>query len=200
MCCPFVEFLSDRRQRVVVNGAASEWIPIISVLPQRSLLGSLLFILNASEICELVENRLFAYADDSTLLAVVASKQTDLLLLPPLTGTCFRIQEWCNHWCMILDPNKTKALVVSRSRTVSSPHGDLVLSGVSIRASPILDILGLKFVCKLTFEDLVRGVVSSVSLRICFLRFVKRIFVDTSVLLRCYFTFVVPILEYCSPV
>ena len=46
---------------------------------------------------------------------------------------------------MILNPNKTKALVVSRSRTVSPPYGDLILSGVSIRASPNLDILSVKF-------------------------------------------------------
>ena len=46
-----------------------------------------------------------------------------------------RIQEWRNHWCMILNPNKTKALVVSRSRTVNPPHGDLVFSGVSICTS-----------------------------------------------------------------
>ena len=37
------EFLSDRRQRVVVDGAASEWIPIISGAPQGS--GCVLFYL-----------------------------------------------------------------------------------------------------------------------------------------------------------
>ena len=36
--------------------------------------------------------------------------------------------------------------------------------------------------------------------RIGILRFVKRVFVDTSVLLRRYYAFVLPILEYCSPV
>ena len=80
------------------------------------------------------------------------------------------------------------------------PHGDLVLSGVSIRVSPSHDILCGKFGSKLTFEDHVRGIVSRVSQRIGILRLVKRMFVDTSVLLRCYFTFVLPILEYCSPV
>ena len=60
---------------------------------------------------------------------------------------------------------------------------------------PNLDILGVKFESKLTFEfD------SKLTLRIGILRLVKRIFVDTSVLLRCYFAFVLPILEYCSPV
>ena len=46
---------------------------------------------------------------------------------------------------MILNPNKTKALVVSRSRTVNPPHNDLDLSAlVSICASPNLDILDAK--------------------------------------------------------
>ena len=37
-------------------------------------------------------------------------------------------------------------------------------------------------------------------MRTVILRMVKRIFVDTSVLLHCYFAFVLPIIEYCSPV
>ena len=108
-----------------------------------------------------------------------------------------RIQEWCNHWCMILNPNKTKALVVRRSRTMSHPHGDLDLSGVSIRTSANLNILGMKFDRKLTFKDLVHGIVSRVSQKIGILRLVKSIFVDTSVLLHCYFAFVIPIIAYC---
>ena len=58
----------------------------------------------------------------------------------------------------------------------------------------------MKFDSKLTFEDHVRGIVSRVSQRIGILRLVKRIFVDTSVLLRSNFAFVLPILQYCSPV
>ena len=68
------KFISDCRQRVVVDGAASEWISIISGVPQGSVLGPLLFVIYTCEIFELVENRLFAYADDSTLLVVVWSR------------------------------------------------------------------------------------------------------------------------------
>ena len=56
-------------------------------MTQGSVLGPLLFILYSSEMFELVENRLFAYAYDSTLLAVVRKTPADPLLLPPLTGT-----------------------------------------------------------------------------------------------------------------
>ena len=100
---------------------------------------------------------------------------------------------------MILNSNKTKALVVSRSMTVNPPHGDLGLSGVSICTCPNLYILGVKYDSKLTLKDHIHGIVSHVSQRIGILRLLKHVFVDTSVLLRLYSAFVL-ILEYCSPV
>ena len=127
-----------------------------------------------------------------------ASQQTDLLLLPPFNMDLARIQVWCNHWCMILNPHKTKALVVSRSRTVNPPHGDLVISGVSICASQNLDILFVKLDNRLIFEDQMRGIISRVSERIYILRLVKRVIADNSVLLRCYYAFALPVLKYCS--
>ena len=104
----------------MVDGAASEWIPIISAVPQGSVLGPLQFILYTSKM--LVENRQFSFADDSTLLAVVR-KPADRPAVPASFNRVLAgIQEWCNHWCTILNPDKTKALVISRSRTVSPPH------------------------------------------------------------------------------
>ena len=63
---------------------------------------------------------------------------------------------------MILNPNKTKTLVVSRSRTGNPPHGDLVLHGVLIYASPNIDILVMNFDSKLSSENHVRGIISRV--------------------------------------
>ena len=81
------EFLSDRRQRVVVDCAASLWIPIISGVPEGSVLSPLIFILYTREMFDLVENRLFAYADDSTLLAVVCKPADRPAVAAALTGT-----------------------------------------------------------------------------------------------------------------
>ena len=82
-----------------------------------------------------------------------AGQQTDLLMLPLITRTWLGYRSGAiMHWCMILNPNKTTALVVSRSRTVSPRLGDLVLSGVFIRVSPNLDILGVKFNIKLSID------------------------------------------------
>ena len=101
------EFLSNCRQRVLVDGATSEWIPIISGMLQGIVLGSLLFILYTSEMFELVGNRLYAYADDSTLLAV--HKPADRPAVAASLSRVFaRIQEWCCHWCMILNLTKLR--------------------------------------------------------------------------------------------
>ena len=104
------EFLSDRRQRVVVDGAASEWIPIVSGVPQGSELCHLLFILYTSEMFELVEERLFACVVYSTLLAVVRKPADRPAVGASLNRELAKIMEWCNHLCMILNRYKSKAL------------------------------------------------------------------------------------------
>ena len=63
----------------------------------------------------------YAYAEDSTLLAVVRKEAERPAVAASLNRNLARIQEWCNHWCIILNPNKTKAFVVGRSWTVGLP-------------------------------------------------------------------------------
>ena len=52
-----------------------------------------------------------------------------------------RIHKLVHRWYMYSNNRKTKAQVVSRSRIVDSPYGELVLSNVNIRACSNLDIL-----------------------------------------------------------
>ena len=77
------------------------------------VLGALLFILHSSEMFDLVKNRLYAYADEITLWAVVPKPADRPTVAATLNIELTRNQEWWYHRCLIQNPNKTKALVVS---------------------------------------------------------------------------------------
>ena len=57
-------FLCDRQQRVVVNVDESDWSPILSGVPQATVLGPLLFSLYVNDITEDINSELRLCADD----------------------------------------------------------------------------------------------------------------------------------------
>ena len=46
---------------------------MVSGVPRESVLGLMLFLLHTAELFSIVENKLYGYADDFTLVAVVPS-------------------------------------------------------------------------------------------------------------------------------
>ena len=101
------EFLSNRTQRVVVDGQLGDLRPVVSGIPQGSVLGPLLFILYTHDMCFGLENMLVSYADDGTLLAVVPSPATRLDVCDSLNRDLAKISSWCRNWGMLMNPTKT---------------------------------------------------------------------------------------------
>ena len=71
---------------MVVDGHFGEWSNIISGVPQRCVLGPLLFILHTHDMWFGLENLRVAYADDATLIAVVPSSAGRYLVSELLYG------------------------------------------------------------------------------------------------------------------
>jgi len=57
-------FLTDRQQQVVLNGYLSHTTPVISGVPQGSVLGPLLFI---NDLPSTVSSSIFMFADDAKI-------------------------------------------------------------------------------------------------------------------------------------
>ena len=56
--------LCNRQQMVVVNGAKSQWVPVLSDVPQGTVLGPLLFSLYIDDIMVGIESEIRLFADD----------------------------------------------------------------------------------------------------------------------------------------
>ena len=60
-------FLCFRQQRVVVNGIKSDWAPVLSGVPQGTVLGPVLFSLYINDITTDIDSEIRLFADDCLL-------------------------------------------------------------------------------------------------------------------------------------
>ena len=61
------QWLTDRRQRVVVDGEVSSWKSVLSGVPQGSVLGLILFLVYINDLEEGVTGKILKFADDTKL-------------------------------------------------------------------------------------------------------------------------------------
>ena len=65
-----------------------------------------------------MENKLYGYADDSILVAVVPSPGERIAVSESMNRDFNRVSVWCNMWGMKLNASKTKTMIVSMPPTV----------------------------------------------------------------------------------
>ena len=81
-----------------------------------------------------LENSLVACADDGTLFASVPSPQMRPFIAESLNRDLAKNSSWCKLWHMKMNLTKTQCMTVSRSRIAFSPHPDLFIDDVQLRA------------------------------------------------------------------
>ena len=90
------QFLSNRSQYVMVDGCRSKLVKVMSEVPQGSVLGPQVFLVYTAELFSIVENKLFCYADDPTLVAVVPSPGERIAVSESMNRDLNRVSVWCN--------------------------------------------------------------------------------------------------------
>ena len=101
----FQSFLSDRQQRVVVNGQHSNWAPVLAGVPQGSILGPLLFLIYINDLPDNLESLAKLFADDTSLFSTVRDRSKSAKLL---NDDLQKISDWAFKWKMLFNPDVTK--------------------------------------------------------------------------------------------
>ena len=190
--------MSSRTQRVKVDGVFSSSIDVVSGVPQGSVLGPLLFLQYIADLPRLLQNELVGYVDDSTLLCRIPHPRDRSSVAASLNDDLAVISDWCSRWGMLVNPSKTRGKLISRSRTVEPLFPDLLIDGFVVEMVSELKILGVIIDSKLSFEKQVRAITAS--MRVGILRKTMSVFRDVTVVAKCFWAFILPVLEYCSPV
>ena len=187
------EWLTDRKQYVVIDGFESGVIYVISGVPQGSVLGPILFIIYINDIDEVVKKIeiIKKFADD-TKGAKVVKDQTDA---DDMQRTLEELSQWSKKWSMDFNINKCKIMHVGRS----NPKFNYQINGVDLTVVEAERDVGVCITSNLKpskhCQESVgkaRGVLGKITR--CFH------YRDREVFLRLYKQYVRPHLEFCSSV
>ena len=137
-------WLSGRRQRVVLNGEASGWAPVTSGVPQGSVLGPLLFIIYVNDMDGDMVAKISKFADDTKLGMNVAKDGNTALLQEDLR----KIGEWSTTWQMPFNVGKCKVMHIGY-RNLQSGY---TLQGTSLESTEAEKDLGVTITSDLKFS------------------------------------------------
>ena len=98
------DYLSERYQRVVVQGKSSTW--------------SKIFLIYINDLPEIVESNIRLFADDTTFFTVVDDMEESTLTLK---GDLSALKYWADQWLVTFNPQKTESLYVTYKTDVSAP-------------------------------------------------------------------------------
>ena len=98
------KWLKGRKQRVVINGKASQWIEVNSGVPQGSILGPLLFIIFINGIDEGLMSDILKFADDTKIFGKAGTKESVNKLRADLQA----LLNWSEKWQMKFNTEKCK--------------------------------------------------------------------------------------------
>ena len=192
------DYLTQRKQRVVVNGQTSETLPVLSGVPQGSVIGPLLFLIY-------IDGMMSVPLSQGSQLTVYAD---DILLYRPITcqGDFIALQEdinildaWIEANYLQFNISKCKYMVVSRKRAGISP-ASLTLQGNHLERVECFKYLGLLLTPDLSWSTHVDSICSKARKLLGLLYRKYYQYAEPQILLQLYVSLVRPHLEYASPV
>ena len=103
-------WLSERSQKVVLDGRASDPVPVLSGVPQGSVLGPVLFLIFINDLPDNIRSSVRLFADDCVLYRNVKSPLDCQILQDGLNS----LAKWEMDWQMKFNVSKCHSMRVTR--------------------------------------------------------------------------------------
>ena len=187
------DFLAERKQQVVVDGAISNQAPVVSGVPQGTVLGPLLFLLFINDLPEKLECKTRLFADDCIVYQEIRPK-TAASDADKLQRDLHRLAEWEKLWGMEFHPEKCSILSVTR---LTKPHQfKYKLKGHTLESTTSTKYLGINISSNLSWTQHIDKCTKKAN---SVLGFVRRNIKTNNMIIKttAFKALVRPHLEYC---
>ena len=190
------DFLSYRKQRVVLNSQHSSWDNVNAEVPQGSVLGLLLFLIYINDLSNNLSSNCKLFADDTSLFSVVNNIHTSATTL---SQDLKAITNWAFQWKMIFNPDLSKQVqeVIFSRKIKKLLHPTLLFNNIPLNNSLFQKHLGLTLDIKLNFSEHIKSITKKISKTMGLLRKFQQI-LPRSTLLTIYKTFIRCRLDYAD--
>ena len=182
------DWLSERKQRVVINGFSSSWLDVKSGVPQGSVLGPVLFLIYVNDIDDGLKCKVSKFADDTKIACKVTTKRERKALQSDLD----QLTRWASRWQMKFNVEKCKVLHIGSNNN----QFQYSMNGQQLSTVNEEKDLGVLVTNDLKPSQHCSQVVKTANKLV---GFIGRVFENKSekVILKLYNSLVRPHLEYC---
>ena len=182
----FKKYPTNRKQRVVIPGATSDYVYIQAGVPQASFFGPLLFLLYINDIGANI--RLFA--DDTSLYIIIENQAAATLCLNNDLG---KISRCASLWLVTFNPVKNETMLLTCKHN-KLYHPPLFMQNHQATEVESHKHLGIHFASDSTWHQHIDYIKQKAWLRINIMRKLK-FKLDRKALETFYLVFIRPILE-----
>ena len=181
-----------------MQGTLSDSMNVDMGVPQGSVLGPLLFIIFINDITKCIRNsKIILYADDTAIFFAHNSIST---ILSTLQSELNSLSEWFRNNDLILNIKKTKAMLFSSGKRLSSFDSDtfnLVSNGTSIEYTGCMKYLGIILDPTLSWHEHIDYIATRINSRLGLLCRVRK-YLSVDISNQIFSTLIQPLFEYCN--
>ena len=145
MLCWIHDFLTNRTQRVVLDGQFSQSLRVTSGVPQGSVLGPVLFLVFINDLPECIDCSVGLFADDTLVYHTIQHQQDITRFQENLNA----LGLWAKQWGMSFNINKSK-IIAFNSRNEVPPY---TMDGTVLEYVPSTKYLGVVLQENLKFDE-----------------------------------------------